>query len=201
MSDNGDGTWKGVEADSSHPLEWQKFLVPMTTSDDTVELYFDVQPQEMSVRCWSDANWGKVNAKEENANLSGNKLELKEGGYIYEVVATWTGENLAAEGTAYYAFYVISDDHSHKLAEQPQTVDDSVTGYDHIKYKQNSVQTQSVGHITFHYLVAAWFECHIRPSNIFLNLSIFCRKMQYVGKFLQILAGYRIVCYNIIIFM
>ena len=129
MSDNGDGTWKGVEADSSHPLEWQKFLVPMTTSDDTVELYFDVQPQEMSVRCWSDANWGKVNAKEENANLSGNKLELKEGGYIYEVVATWTGENLAAEGTAYYAFYVIQDDHSHTLAEQSQTVDDPVAGY------------------------------------------------------------------------
>ena len=23
MSDNGDGTWKGVEADSAHPLEWQ----------------------------------------------------------------------------------------------------------------------------------------------------------------------------------
>jgi len=53
--DNGDGTQTGVCADSSHPLEWQAFLVPMTTSDDTVELYFDVQPQEVSVRCWSDA--------------------------------------------------------------------------------------------------------------------------------------------------
>lgn len=129
MSDNGDGTWKGVEADSSHPLEWQKFLVPMTTSDDTVELYFDVQPQEMSVRCWSDANWGKVNAKEENVNLSGNKLELKDGGYIYEVVAKWTGENLAAEGTVHNGFYVIKDDHTHAPAEDPQTVDDPVTGY------------------------------------------------------------------------
>ena len=129
MSDNGDGTWKGVEADSSHPLEWQKFLVPMTTSDDTVELYFDVQPQEVSIRCWSDANWGKVNAKEENANLSGNKLELKDGGYIYEIVAKWTGENLAAEGTVYYGFYVIKDDHTHAPAEDPQTVDAPVTGY------------------------------------------------------------------------
>ena len=129
MSDNGDGTWKGVEADSSHPLEWQEFLVPMITSDDMVELYFDVQPQEVSIRCWSDANWGKVNAKEENANLSGNKLELKDGGYIYEVVAKWTGENLAAEGTVYYGFYVIKDDHTHEPAEDPQTVDDPVTGY------------------------------------------------------------------------
>ena len=129
MYDNGDGTQTGICADSSHPLEWQKFLIPMTTSDDTVELYFDVQPQEMSVRCWSDANWGKVNAKEENVNLSGNKLELKDGGYIYEVVAKWTGENLAAEGTVHYGFYVIKYDHIHALAEDPQTVDDPVTGY------------------------------------------------------------------------
>ena len=129
MSDNGDGTWKGVEADSSHPLEWQEFLVPMTTLDDTVELFFDVQPQEMSVRCWSDAYWGKVDAKEENAALNGNKLELKDGGYIYEIVAKWTGENLAAEGTVHYGFYVIKDDHSHTLAENPQIVDDPVSGY------------------------------------------------------------------------
>ena len=101
----------------------------MTTSDDTVELYFDVQPQEISVRCWSDAYWGKVDAKEENAALNRNKLELKDGGYIYEVVAKWTGENLAAEGAVYYGFYVIKDDHTHVPAEDPQTVDDPVTGY------------------------------------------------------------------------
>ena len=129
MSDNGDGTWKGVEADSSHPLEWQEFLVPMMTSDDTVELFFDVQPQEVSIRCWSDANWGKVNAKEENANLSGNKLELKDGGYIYEVVAKWTGENLAAEGTVHYGFYIVKDLHLHMSALRPETVNDPVTGY------------------------------------------------------------------------
>lgn len=129
MYDNGDGTWTGVESDSSHPLEWQEFLVPMTTSDDTVELYFDVEPQTFTIRCWSDAYWGQVDAKEEKASIQDNKLELKEGGYIYEVFATWTGENLAAEGTSYYAFYVIQDDHSHALAEQPQTVDDPITGY------------------------------------------------------------------------
>ena len=127
--DNGDGTWTGVEADSSHPLEWKEFLVPMTTSDDTVELYFDVEPHEFTIRCWSDAYWGQVDAKGETVTIQGNTVELKSGGYIYEVVATWTGENLAAEGTAYYAFYVIQDNHSHTLAEQPQTVDDPVTGY------------------------------------------------------------------------
>lgn len=127
--DNGDGTQTGICADSSHPLEWQEFLIPLSTSDLEVEFYFDVEPQDFTIRCWSDAYWGQMDAKEEKVTVNGNKLELKEGGYIYEVVATWTGENLAAEGTAYYSFYVIQDDHRHTLAEQPQTVDDPVTGY------------------------------------------------------------------------
>ena len=129
MSDNGDGTWKGVEADSSHPLEWQEFLVPMTTSDETVELYFDVEPQEFSIRCWSDTYWGQMDAKEEKVTVNGNKLELKDGGYIYEVVATWTGENLAAEGTVHYGFYIVKDLHLHMSAIRPETVDNPVTGY------------------------------------------------------------------------
>ena len=127
--DNGNGTMSGVCADSSHPLEWQEYLVPMTTADDTVELYFDVQPQSFTVRCWSDAYWGQMNAKEESVSVDGNTLELKQGGYIYEVTATWTGENLAAEGTVYYGFYVIRDDHGHAPAENPQTVDDPYSGY------------------------------------------------------------------------
>ena len=101
----------------------------MTTSDDTVELYFDVQPQEISVRCWSDEYWGKVEVEEENVTLSENTMKLKDDGYIYEVVAKWTGENLAAEGTVHYGFYVIKDDHTYAPAEDPQTVDDPVTGY------------------------------------------------------------------------
>ena len=101
----------------------------MITSDDTVELYFEVEPQEFTIHCWSDADWGQVDAKEEKVTIQDNKLELKPGGYIYEVLDTWTGENLAAEGTAYYAFYVILDNHRHTLAAQPQTVDDPVTGY------------------------------------------------------------------------
>ena len=127
--DNGDCTQTGICADSSHPLEWQEFLIPLSTPDLEVEFYFDVEPQDFTIRCWSDAYWGQMDAKEEKVTVNGNKLELKQGGYIYEVAATWTGENLAAKGTAYYAFYVIQDNHCHTLAEQPQTVDDPVTVY------------------------------------------------------------------------
>lgn len=127
--DNGDGTRAGVCADSSHPLQWQTFLVPMTTCDDTVELEFAVQPQEISIQCWNDGCWGDVNAEGETATLDENILQLKEGGYIYEVVATWTGENLAAEGTVYYGFYIIQDAHTHGLTKESQTDLDPVTGY------------------------------------------------------------------------
>lgn len=127
--DNGDGTHSGICADSSHPLEWQEFLMPMTTPEATVELIFDVQPQEISIRCWPDACWGQVNATEERAKLNGATLELKDGGYIYEVVAKWTGENLAAQGTVCYGFYVIRDTHVHITVEEPQIVDDPVSGY------------------------------------------------------------------------
>ena len=113
-----------VNADSSHPLEWKEFLIPMITADDTVELYFDVQPQSFTVRCWSDKYWGKVNAKETDVSIEGNTLELKAGGYIYEVVATWEGV-----GTVYYSFYGIRDDHEHTPASDPQTVDDPYSGY------------------------------------------------------------------------
>ena len=105
--DNGDGTETGVCADSSHPLEWQEFLVPMTTIKDTVELRFAVPPQEYSVRRWNESCWEDVNAISEDVDSMGDVIELTAGGYIYEVVAKWTGENLAAEGTVHYGFYVI----------------------------------------------------------------------------------------------
>ena len=127
--DNGDGTMSGVCADSSHPLEWQEYLVPMITADETVELHFDVQPHSFTVRCWSDAYWGQLDAREEKITVDGNTLELNQGGDIYEVTATCTGENLAAEGTAHYGFYVIRDDHSHTPAEESQTVEDPYSGY------------------------------------------------------------------------
>ena len=127
--DNGDGTQIGVCADSAHPLEWQKFMEAMTTTEDSVEIRFAVSPQDYKVYRWSESYWGDVNAVSEYVETNGNVIDLKDGGYIYEVIAKWTGENLAAEGTVHYGFYVIKDKHTHASAEDPQTVDDPVTGY------------------------------------------------------------------------
>lgn len=127
--DKGDGTWTGVCADSTHPLEWQEFLTPLTTQAETIELTFAVQPQSFTVHCWSDAQWGNVNAIQERVSVTGNTIQMQEGGYVFEVIATWTGENLAAYGTACYGFYVVREGHSHGLAAESQTVADPVTGY------------------------------------------------------------------------
>ena len=129
MYDRGNGIWTGVEADSLHPLQMQEYLTPFVTADDTIELLFDVPPQEIAVRCWSDSSWDDPDAPAEEIPLDENKLELKSGGYIYEVTARWTGENLAAEGTAYYGIYVIRDGHGHEAAEKAQTVEDPYSGY------------------------------------------------------------------------
>lgn len=131
--DNGDGTMSGIKADSPHPLDLMDQLTPMETTVDTLELQFEVQPQSISVRCWNDSLWGNTSAESQKASLSGNMLELKEGGFIYEVEATWTGENLAAEGSVRYVFYIIKHSvqyaHDHNLADTPQTVENPVNEY------------------------------------------------------------------------
>lgn len=129
MYDRGDGIWMGVEADSMHPLQMQDLLTPFVTADETIELLFDVPPQDITVRCWSDAQWGEVDASGEIVVLEEDHLKLRNGAYIYEVCASWTGENLAASGTAHYSFYVVRDDHGHEAAEKAQTVEDPYSGY------------------------------------------------------------------------
>ena len=65
----------------------------MTTIKDTVELKFAVPPQKYSVRRWNEACWEDVNAISEEVEITGDVIELTDGGYIYEVEAKWTGEN------------------------------------------------------------------------------------------------------------
>lgn len=89
--DNGDGTGRAIEADSFAPPEMVKDNNSIqVTSDTTVELVFDEQPERYTVRIW-DADNNIVN--------SSNKVVLSgKGKIIYEVLAHWE------QGTASYAF-------------------------------------------------------------------------------------------------
>ena len=131
--DMGNSQMSGICADSAHPLDLQEHLIPVEVTVSNVELQFEVPPQSITVRCWNDTLFGNPTAESETAVLSGNLLELKPGGYIYEVAATWSGENLAAEGTVHYVFNVIKHSvmyaHTHTTAEESQTTEGEAQGY------------------------------------------------------------------------
>ena len=97
--DNGDGTMAAVCADSFHPLEWEDILIPLETEDDSITLSFALPPDSFTVSCWSDEYWGQNHAVKDSVTR-GYTVEVKEGGYVYEVTAQWPA------GTASYGFYV-----------------------------------------------------------------------------------------------
>lgn len=116
QSKNADGTFVNTEADGAHPLACKTQLSPALemTYDRTLNLIFPegAAPDGIvGVRCWSDASWGNTAAESETVAVRGSAaggdyaIELKPGGYIYEVTVRWdTADGYG--GTASYAFYV-----------------------------------------------------------------------------------------------
>ena len=112
--DNGDGTQTGIESDSMHPLDINSkehmptlLITPtLNSSKNPLEavLQFDVNPDEVSVHCWSDEHWGNTYAESEDILLNDFSIELKDSGYIYEVIAHWSSSEKYG-GKAYYSFY------------------------------------------------------------------------------------------------
>ena len=127
---NSDGQAVGLEADSMNPLLAKEHMPKLDTLPDnislgvpeTVSILFNAKdtepicrltPDKVYVRCWSDKSWGNVNAEYQEFSVDVADgdfyFELKNGNYIYEVVATW---NSSAEynGTVHYAFYTAKPD-------------------------------------------------------------------------------------------
>lgn len=103
---NSDGTITATDADSAHPLDCKDFLLPYETTEATATLNFTESPDRiLSVRCWSDEHWADPTANSEAVAVRGNVIELKSGGYIYEVTAEWDADN-GYGGTANYSLYL-----------------------------------------------------------------------------------------------
>lgn len=117
--DNGDGTWSGMEADSMHPLEnnikeYMPVLLIELASDSTENpfeavLKFDVPPDEVSIHCWSGEHMGNPSAESEDIPIHDFAIELKDSGYIYEVIAQWNKAEKYG-GKVYYSFHAVPDD-------------------------------------------------------------------------------------------
>lgn len=104
---NNDGTFTNMEADSAHPLDCADLLLKFETTETNAFLSFGEEPDTiLSVRCWSDEHWSDPAADSEDVSVNGNEIELKAGGYIYEVTAEWNTEKSGYGGIAHYSFYV-----------------------------------------------------------------------------------------------
>ena len=119
------GLSEAVNSDSSHPLMLKEsmpfidILPSYASFGDPLGAYIrfnskefspimEVPPDEIQIRCWEEKYWGKTDAKSEDISLNvenGNYFfTLKDGNYIYEVVATWSSYEKFS-GTVRYAFY------------------------------------------------------------------------------------------------
>ena len=104
---NIDGTITDIRADSPHPLDCRDLLSPpLETAEATATLRFTQNPDKIvSIQCWSNSYWSIPSAGGEDISFNENTIELKSGGYIYEVVAQWDDDN-GYGGTAHYSFYI-----------------------------------------------------------------------------------------------
>ena len=101
----GDGTWSHVCADSAHPLQMENHLEVISPDNAHVFLQFEDYPDDYTVRCWPDTAFGNTNATSEAVMVWNNRIQLKTGGYIYEVTATWNDDGSSYHGTVTYVFY------------------------------------------------------------------------------------------------
>lgn len=108
---NSDGTSQSMNADSAHPLDCADLLHQIETTETNAFLRFGEEPDTiLSARCWSDEYWSDPAADSENVSVNGNEIELKVGGYIYEVTAEWNTEKSGYGGIAHYSFYVETEE-------------------------------------------------------------------------------------------
>ncbi len=133
--DLGDGTSSGVEMDCAHPLDSKEIMPVITLFKETfmdsdtfsAELVFGAAPDSLTVRCWSDEYWGRAeegDVKSEPVNVTAQEPEtipgytgtlspvfsfqLKDGNYIYEIIAEWNRRE-EYSGTSRYSFYTVTD--------------------------------------------------------------------------------------------
>ncbi len=105
---NADGTATATISDNAHPLDCEDLLLAQETTEMTAELVFKESPDSIiSVRRWSDEHWADTAASSEDVTVNGDIIELKPGGYIYEVIAKWETDN-GYGGTAHYSFYLVA---------------------------------------------------------------------------------------------
>ena len=109
-----------------HPLQSKEYMPSLNllpsirSSVEPLQAYleWEVMPDDISVRCWSAAHWGKSESQSEEIPVSIlmfdseppttslATIKLKDGDYIYEVSAKWNRFETWG-GSAHYSFYTV----------------------------------------------------------------------------------------------
>ena len=102
--------WQGVEACGLHVLDYMNSERAFDRGlSQTAALKFDVEPDSVTLRCWSDACLGDADSYEANYQtvpVSSGSLSLPaQGGWVYELTAVWDNPK-GSHGTASYGFYL-----------------------------------------------------------------------------------------------
>lgn len=122
VDDNGDAA--AIMGDGNHPL----LKKPSTPILDLIPTYFssgdplgvtfqfgtapnEITPDKVTVRCWPEECWGNAKAESEELPVTienGNVfVQLKDGNYIYEVIAEWENGKRSFSGSVCYSFCTI----------------------------------------------------------------------------------------------
>lgn len=124
-----DGTSNGIESDSMHPLQAKEYMTPLYMKPTiwshvdpfAAYLSFDVTPDSVYVKCWSENDWENYDAVHENIDVitlcfesdignysPSHMIDLKNGNYIYEITAEWNSSDKYS-GTVNYSFYTLNN--------------------------------------------------------------------------------------------
>ena len=112
------------------PVPGTDTYAPTNSLGYFVKLAWEVEPTSVTYACWPESVWEKENVKEESVVSQDGAFYAKQGGYVYEIVATWEDTGVGYHGSANYYVYITTDDtHAHMTALRPQTVAEPITGY------------------------------------------------------------------------
>lgn len=96
-----DGISNGVNSDSPHPLDLRESIPAIALKKKTtLTLSFEGHPTKITVKRYAPNTTDYDDYK--TVKVSEGTIEVKAGDYLYEVIATWSGEKYS--GTVYYAF-------------------------------------------------------------------------------------------------
>ena len=113
---NWEDQYGSIHADGAHPMQMAlEHIIFFNTVNASVMPNWSLVPTTITVECWDIQYHGREDWKQytQTAEVIDGQIQLKPGTYVYEVRATWSGNDLTVgNGHACYAFvadYIVTE--------------------------------------------------------------------------------------------